>query len=144
MKSSTALPALTIIMSLRGRFSTETSSATERVPVIRLPFARPFTKSSTFESVRLKQATLKPLLSMLRIRFSPITARPTRPMSAWLIEVRLLALDAGGAALGEGPHLLQARHGGVAREGGEQGAVRPPELERLLGLGSGQQAVEEA
>ena len=51
------------------------------------PFARPFTKSSTLETVRLKAATVKPLLSMFRIRFSPITASPTRPMSALLISM---------------------------------------------------------
>ncbi len=52
-----------------------------------LPFARPFTKSSTFEVVRLKTATVKPLLSMFRTRFSPITASPTSPMSALLISL---------------------------------------------------------
>ncbi len=85
IRSSTALPAFTIIMTLRGRFSALTRSSSECVPTIFFPFARPFTKSSTFEVVRLKHATVKPRLSMFRIRFSPITARPTRPMSAWLI-----------------------------------------------------------
>ncbi len=80
------MPAFTIIMTLRGRFSALTRSSSECVPTICFPFARPFTKSSTFEVVRLKHATVKPRLSMFRIRFSPITASPTRPMSAWLIK----------------------------------------------------------
>ena len=54
-----------------------------------LPLARPLMKSSTLLVVRLKQATVKPLLSMLRIRFSPITARPTTPISALLVFVLL-------------------------------------------------------
>ena len=85
MKSSTALPALTMIMTLRGRFRRDTNSSTEWAPRMFFPFARPFTKSSTLEVVRLKTATVKPLLSMFRTRFSPITASPTRPMSALLM-----------------------------------------------------------
>src|SRR5262249_25759643 len=81
---------------------------------------------------------------MFRIRFSPITASPTRPMSAWLISMTPLALDAGRAALGERDDLLQARHRGVARERREERAVRPAELERLVGLRAAQQAVDEA
>ena len=50
--------------------------------MIFLPLARPLMKSSTLETVRLKQATVNPLLSMFRMRFSPMTARPMRPMSA--------------------------------------------------------------
>ena len=87
MKSSTALPALTMIMTLRGRFRRDTNSSTEWAPTMFFPFARPFTKSSTFEVVRLKAATVKPLLSMFRMRFSPITASPTRPMSALLMSL---------------------------------------------------------
>ena len=87
MKSSTAFPALTMIMTLRGRFRRDTNSSTERAPRMFFPLARPFTKSSTLEIVRLKAATVKPLLSMFRIRFSPITASPTSPTSALLISL---------------------------------------------------------
>ena len=52
------------------------------------------------------------------------------------------ALDAGGAALGEGAHLLEGRHGRVARESGQQRAVGPAELERFFGRLACQQAVE--
>ncbi len=87
MKSSTAFPALTMIMTLRGRFRRDANSSTERAPRMFLPLARPLTKSSTLETVRLKAATVKPLLSMFRIRFSPITASPTSPTSALLISL---------------------------------------------------------
>ena len=80
--SSTGGPALTMIMIFRGRFSESTSSWTERVPTIFFPLARPSTNASTFDVVRLNTATVKPWLSMFRTRFSPITARPIRPMSA--------------------------------------------------------------
>ncbi len=82
MRSSTGLPALTISMTRRGRFSEATSSGIERVPTIFFPLPRPEVKASTLSTVRLKTATVKPRLSMLRTRFSPMTARPTRPMSA--------------------------------------------------------------
>ena len=49
------------------------------------PFPRPSTNSSTFETVRLNTATVYPRLSMFSTRFSPITARPTRPMSALIV-----------------------------------------------------------
>ena len=50
--------------------------------MIFFPLARPSRKASTFDVVRLKTATVNPWLSMFRTRFSPITARPIRPMSA--------------------------------------------------------------
>ena len=50
MNSSTAWPALTMIMTLRGFFSSDTNSAIECAPRIFLPLARPFTKSSTFDA----------------------------------------------------------------------------------------------
>ena len=51
-------------------------------PMNFLPAPRPAMNASTFSTVRLKTATVNPLLSMLRTRFSPITARPMRPISA--------------------------------------------------------------
>src|SRR5690606_28058679 len=45
------------------------------------PLALPFTKRSTLSTVRLYADTWKPLLSMLRMRFSPITAMPITPIS---------------------------------------------------------------
>ena len=42
--------------------------------------------------VRLKTATVKPWLSMFRTRFSPITARPIRPMSAVFAVVAMIAV----------------------------------------------------
>ena len=85
MKSSTGWPALTISMTLCGRFRLAISSLMLCAPMMFLPLPRPFTKSSTLLTVRLKQATVNPLLSMFRIRFSPMTARPIRPMSACCI-----------------------------------------------------------
>jgi len=57
MNSSTAGPALTISMTLRGRASASTSSSSEWQPTNRLPFARPSMKSSTLLTVRLNTAT---------------------------------------------------------------------------------------
>ena len=82
MVSSTASPAFTIIITFRGLLSERASLSMEWQPRILLPSPRPDVKSSTLEMVRLYTATVKPLLSMLRTRFSPITARPMSPMSA--------------------------------------------------------------
>ena len=56
----------------------------------------------------------------------------------------LSALDARGASRGQGLDLRERRHRGVAREGGEQGAVRPAEAERLLERRARQEPVEQA
>src|SRR5215471_1726441 len=150
----------------RGVFKAATSSRSECRPMIFLPAPRPFMKSSTFSTVRLLTATVKPRLSMFSTRFSPITARPISPISALSIcacpqlpgapppddvssfdgmtRKNQLPLDACRPALGEGAHLLDRRHGGVAGEGGEQGAVRPAELDRLFRRFAGEKAVEEA
>ncbi len=85
IKSSTGRPAFTINITLRGFFKLATSSCKEKAPIIFLPFARPSTKFVTFSTVRLKTATVKPLLSMFMTRFSPITAKPMRPRSAFAI-----------------------------------------------------------
>src|SRR5690606_24624581 len=45
------------------------------------PLALPLTKRSTLSTVRLYADTWNPLLSMLRMRFSPITAMPITPIS---------------------------------------------------------------
>ena len=58
-----------------------------------LPLARPSTNASTFAVVRLNTATVKPWLSMFKTRFSPITARPTRPMSAVFDVVAMVAVS---------------------------------------------------
>lgn len=99
MKSSTAGPAMTSSIIRRGFLSLEVNSSMECVPTIDLPtdvsqhhldpllhlfniplasFAR---KRSTFETVRLKQMTVKPWSAALRMRFWPMTARPMRPKS---------------------------------------------------------------
>ena len=72
-----------MIMILRGRFSAATSSSTEwhADDLLALGRARRRTHRPC-DVVRLKTATVKPWLSMFRTRFSPITARPIRPMSA--------------------------------------------------------------
>src|SRR5919205_1538907 len=57
---------------------------------------------------------------------------------------RPLSLYTCRAALGEGAHLLDGGHRRVAGEGRQQRAVRPAELERLLGRLAREQAVEEA
>jgi hypothetical protein len=71
-----------IIITFRGRFSAATNSLTERQPMIFFPRARPAKNCSTRATVRLNTATVKPWLSMFSTRFSPMTARPIRPMSA--------------------------------------------------------------
>ena len=50
-----------------------------------LPAARPLTNLSTFSTVRLNTATVKPFDSMFMTRFSPMTARPIRPMLAFFM-----------------------------------------------------------
>ena len=91
--SSTGGPALTMIMILRGGLSAATSSSTECVPTIFFPLARPSTNASTLEVVRLNTATVNPWLSMFRTRFSPITARPIRPISAVFAVVAMFAIS---------------------------------------------------
>ena len=51
-------------------------------------------------------------------------------------------LDAGGAALGKRPHLIQRGHGRVAGECRNQRAVRPPELDGVFMRFAAHQAVE--
>ncbi|OQC18528.1 MAG: hypothetical protein BWX70_03492 [Verrucomicrobia bacterium ADurb.Bin070] len=55
---STAAPALTMIITRRGFLRLSASSCSEWQPIRRLPAPRPFTKASTFSTVRLKQATV--------------------------------------------------------------------------------------
>ncbi len=81
MSSSTALPALTSMMILRGFFSEETNSSTVCAPKNFLPWPRPLMKSSTLEVVRLNTEMGKPLLSMFKAMFSPMTASPISPIS---------------------------------------------------------------
>src|SRR5579863_5535279 len=52
-----------------------------------------------------------------------------------------LALNASGATGGEGADLFQGSHGGVARKGGYQSAVRPAEPESILRRFTGQQPI---
>ena len=79
--ASTGAPAFTMIIALRGRVSAPTNSSIVRVGVIFLSLARPAANLSVTSVVRLKTATENPLESMFRTRFSPITARPMRPIS---------------------------------------------------------------
>jgi hypothetical protein len=81
MTASTGAPALTMIITLRGLASVATNSERSDVAVMFLPLARPSANFCVTAVVRLKTATLKPLDSMFRTRFSPITASPTSPMS---------------------------------------------------------------
>jgi len=109
IKMSTTLPAITINMHLRGLLIDFTNSSILWQPTIFFSFPRPPTKSSTYnkgrnqnqhicclslqstlETVRLNTATVNPLLSMLRMRFSPITASPITPMSAMLNKLPLV------------------------------------------------------
>ena len=83
MNSSTASPALTISMTLRGRFSSPAISSMEWAPMTFLwPLAASFRKASTLETVRLKATTVYPWSLILRIRFWPMTASPISAMSA--------------------------------------------------------------
>ena len=91
MTMSTGLPALTMIIALRGRLSAATNSSIVLVAVIRLPEARPSANFSVTLVVRLKTATEKPLLSMFKTRFSPMTARPIKPMSQVPEEVAIVS-----------------------------------------------------
>ncbi len=80
--SSTGLPALTISITFRGTERLACKSSNVRQPMMFLPAALPLTKLSTFSTVRLYTATVKPLDSMFIARFSPITASPIKPISA--------------------------------------------------------------
>ena len=88
--SSTGAPALIIIMMTRGRLTASTSSSIECRDKI-LPLAAAVHKTihhpSSPGKLRLYTATVKPLLSIFRARFSPITARPISPISAFSCSV---------------------------------------------------------
>ena len=58
MNWSTGTPALTISITLRGRFSLATISSIECAPSTLVPLASLARKSSTFEVVRLKATTV--------------------------------------------------------------------------------------
>ncbi|MNI29153.1 hypothetical protein D3C73_829590 [compost metagenome] len=77
--SSVGLPALTIIKILRGTSKDCTNSSTLYVPTSCLP-GDSSSSSFVFSGERLNTETLKPLLSILRARFFPITANPTTPI----------------------------------------------------------------
>ena len=96
MRLSTACPALTIIMIFRGLARLSANSWREYVPMMFLPLARPSTNFVTFSVVRLNTATVKPLDSMFITRFSPMTARPTRPMSAFFMSLSPFFISAHG------------------------------------------------
>ena len=86
ISSSTALPARTIIIILRGKAIELTKSAISVNPSIFKPLARPLIKRSTTPSstpgtVRLYTETFHPLLAMFKAKFSPITANPISPTS---------------------------------------------------------------
>src|SRR5215469_4929525 len=70
-----------MIMTRRGVLSFAQSSAMECAPSTVVPLASLARKSSTFDVVLLKTATLNPWSVMLSTRFWPITARPINPIS---------------------------------------------------------------
>ena len=95
MSWSTAFPARTIIIILRGALTLSTKSLISVHPMIFFPLPRPLinrstTPSSTPGTVRLYTATAKPLLSIFKTRFSPITASPIKPISAFLSIINIL------------------------------------------------------
>ena len=90
---STAAPAFTIMNTLRGFARDATNSCIECAPMMLRPLALPFTKASTFSTVRLNTATVNPFDSMFMMRFSPMTASPMRPMSACFISIILFRLN---------------------------------------------------
>src|SRR5215475_9211678 len=77
---STGGPAFTIIIATRGFLSAPTNSSSVRVGLMFFPWARSAANFSVTSVVRLNTATEKPLDSMFRTRFSPMTPRPVRPM----------------------------------------------------------------
>ena len=81
ISSSTAGPALTIIMIFRGDLRLPTSSVERMIALDRFALGRAFDELVGLLVVRLKTATEKPWLAMFRTRFCPMTARPTSPMS---------------------------------------------------------------
>ena len=80
MTESTAAPALTMSMILRGLARLATNAARVSAPHSRLP-GWAATNSRVTPTLRLNTLTLKPRLSTLSTRFWPITARPIRPKS---------------------------------------------------------------
>lgn len=97
MVLSTGSPARTMIMIFLGKLKLPTNSSIDLVPTIfsllvtfhitRVynltfnPLPRPSTKSVTFCTVLLKTETVYPFLSILRTKFSPMTANPISPIS---------------------------------------------------------------
>src|ERR1035438_5207938 len=69
-------------MTRRGFFSRPIISSMEWAPMTLVPLASLLRKSSTFETVRLKAATVNPWSFMFKIRFWPITASPITAISA--------------------------------------------------------------
>ncbi len=84
MVASVALPACTMISILRGTSSDSTNSSTEKVPTKFLPSASAI-RSCVFSGERLNTDTVKPLLSMFRAKFLPITAKPITPICCFAI-----------------------------------------------------------
>ncbi|MNE41170.1 hypothetical protein D3C80_1352280 [compost metagenome] len=82
--ASVALPACTMIRILRGTSGDCTNSSTEKVPTKFLPSASAI-RSLVFSGERLYTDTEKPLLSMLRAKFLPITAKPITPICCFAI-----------------------------------------------------------
>src|ERR1700733_4452430 len=83
MNSSTGGPALTMSITRRGFFNSETISSSECAPMTFVPLAAPARNSSTLATVRLKATTVKPWSFMFKMRFWPITASPMSAMSAF-------------------------------------------------------------
>src|SRR5437899_74725 len=100
----------------------------------------------------------KPLRSMLSARFSPMTARPTRPICDFAIvpflcrsvyvsatqKYKQLPLDPRAATLDHVLDFVQRHHRGVAAGRLRQRAMRRAVLDRALGALAREQAVDDA
>ena len=78
--ASTGAPAGTISHTRRGTLKLATRAAKDSAACARKPSVR-CVKLCRLAASKSKPATAKPLRSKFKARFSPITPRPTRPMS---------------------------------------------------------------
>ena len=94
--ASTAGPALTMVMIVRGRSSAWTNSSVVPVPVIGPSEPCSDMNCSVLDAVRLCTAIGMSWWATLRARFAPITARPVRPNRGPLMRGTLPTKGASG------------------------------------------------